>query len=413
MIEAHLRTRLLSEAHAVQKTVLASYREIALPILQSFGVSCELAETYSAEKRTEIVSIKGHTYLVFDHALSETFNLLNRLTTLKIEGAGSFIAAALHRPLAEALRDAQQALPYAHFVRRALEAKPFMRAAIEANPNAEDMYWQNLVILFHEAAHALPADHPVRAELSQAAMVLASGLANDLILGMTGKLNGLLEPDLFGQRAERDLEAWGAARDDLNIGEDAIFETFSEVGTDPRFLDELMCDFFAISCVASLLRQTHARSTRDAFPDLVVGAFKACHAAFLHMRLLKYFSDIAHDLPQHNAQDKLNPLQLRRMVELSFRGNIVLQRLLDAVGSFEMPELTQTLAQRLAAQQDAHTTNLFNIGNELLELTLLDAKYHASLPEAVQQDGFDLSLLDGSQLDFFEAVDAFWQILVA
>jgi hypothetical protein len=413
MIDAHLRTRLLSEAHAVQETVLPSYREIALPILQGFGVSCELAETYSAEKRTEIVTIEGRTYLVFDHALAETFNLLNRLTHLKMEGAGSFIAAALYRPLAEALRDAQQPSLYAYFVRRALEAKPFTRAAVEANPNAAGMFWQNLVILFHEAAHALPADGALRVELTQAAMILASGLANDLILGMTGQLSGLLEPDGFGQRAEQDMEVWRTTKDDLGIGDDAIYETYAEVGSDPRFLDELMCDFFAIACVTDYLRDSRVRTPQEAFPDIVIDAFQACHSAFLHMRLLKYFADVTRDLPRYNELAKINPLQLRQMVELSFRSNIVVQRLIDAAGAVELPELSQKLAQSLAAVQDAHTANLFNVGNELLELTLFNADFHASVPDVLEQDGFDLSLLDEAPLDFFEAADGFWQVLVA
>jgi hypothetical protein len=125
MIDAYLgNTRLLSDAHAVQETVLSSYREIAAPILKDFGVTCDLVEIYSAQKRTEIVPIEGRTYLVFDHALAETFNLFNRLAHL--QGGGSFTAAALHRPLAEALRDAQQPALYAYFVRRALESDPFI-----------------------------------------------------------------------------------------------------------------------------------------------------------------------------------------------------------------------------------------------------------------------------------------------
>jgi hypothetical protein len=85
---------------------------------------------------------------------------------------------------------------------------------------------------------------------------------------------------------------------------------------------------------------------------------------------------------------------------LSFRGNIVVQRLVDAAGSFELPKLSQKLAQSLAALQDAHTSNLFSIGNELLERTLLNADFHAILSEALRQDGFDLSLLDEDPLEF-------------
>lgn len=413
MIDAHLRTRLLSEAHAVQETVLPSYREIAGPILRGFGVNCDLAETYSAEKRTEIVTIEGRTYLVFDHALCDTFNLLNRLTHLKVEGAGSFIAAALHRPLAEALREAQEPSLYAYFVRRALEAKPFMRAAMQANPNAGEMFWQNLVILFHEAAHALPADSPVRVELSHAAIILASGLANDLILGMTGQLSGLLEPDAFGQRAEQDLEVWRTAKDDLNISDDVIYETYAEVGSDPRFLDELTCDFFAIACVANYLREGRARTSSEAFPDIVVGALEACYEAFLHMALLKYFADVTRDLPRYIDQAKINPLRVPQLVELNFRANIVVQRLIDTAAAFELPEFSQKIRESLAALQDAHIANLFSIANELLERTLLNTEFHATLTAVLHQDGFDLSLLDEDPLDFFESADGFWQLLVA
>jgi hypothetical protein len=101
------------------------------------------------------------------------------------------------------LRDAQQPSLHAYFVRCALEAKPFTRAALQVNPSAGDMFRQNLVILFHEAAHALPSDSSVR--LSHAATILASGLTNDPILGMTGQLSGLLESDSFGQRTEQDI----------------------------------------------------------------------------------------------------------------------------------------------------------------------------------------------------------------
>jgi hypothetical protein len=241
------------------------------------------------------------------------------------------------------------------------------RRAIDLRTMSVYSFWQNLVILFHEAAHALPADGPLRVELTQAAMILASGLANDLILGMTDQLSGLLEPDSFGQRAEQSIEVWRATKDDLGIGDDAIYETYAEVGSDPRFLDELMCDFFAIACVTDYLRDSRARTPREALPDIVIDAFLACHSAFLHMRLLKHFADVTRDLPRYNDQAKINPLQLRQMVELSFRGNIVVQRLIDTASAFELPELSDKLAHSLAAVQDAHTANLFNIGNELLE----------------------------------------------
>jgi hypothetical protein len=413
-IDAHLRTRLLSEAHADQETVLPTFQAIVGPTLERLGIHCELTQTYSAEKRTEVVTINDdRNYLVFDHALSETFNLFNRLTTLRVEGADSFIEAALYRPLAEALREAQKPALYAFFIRGALEAKPFMRVVTASNPSAGNMFWQDLVILFHEAAHALPLNSAERTELSCAANVLASTLANDLILGMTGQLSDLLETDAFGERAKKDMETWSAAKDDLNIGDDAIYETYAAVGTDPRFLDELMCDFFAIHCVTTHLNETRARTDPDIFPDVVVSAFLACHAAFLHMRLLKYLADVAHNLAHHLEQAKLDPLKLRWLVELTFRANIVVKRLLDAADIFGLPDLTPKLAERLASVQDAHTGGLINISNQLLEGTLLSANFHATLPAALEQDGFDMSLLENDPIGFFEAADGFWQVLVA
>jgi hypothetical protein len=411
MIEAHLRTRLLSEAHGAEENASPSYAAIVKPALEGFGTACELVGTYSAEKRTEVVTVAGRTYLVFDQALSETFNLFNRLTHLRVEGAGSFIAAALHRPLAEALREAQEPLLCAYFVRRAVEAKPFMRLVLDANPSGGDMFWQNLVILFHEAAHALSPDSAERAELSHAAVVLASGLANDLILGMTGQMSGLLETDSFGDIARKDVEAWTAAKDDLNIGDDAIYDTYAEVGSDPRFLDELMCDFFAIQCVTKYLGEGRSHSASADFPDIAIGAFQACYSAFLHMRLLKYFSDVTRDLPRHRDQAKLDPLKQRWLVELTFRGNIVVQRLLDAPDSFDLPGLRRKLAERFAALQDAHMASLLNVGNELLERTVLNEEFYEALPGSLEQDGFDLALLDQDEIAFFEEADAIWQLL--
>jgi hypothetical protein len=288
-----------------------------------------------------------------------------------------------------------------------------MPAAVQGNPRAGEMFWQNLVILFHEAAHALPTSHPVRTELSHAAAVLASGVANDLILGMTGKLSGLFEADAFGKRAEQELDVWRTTKDDLNIGDDAIFDTYAAIGTDQRFLDELMCDFFAIACVVNYLSGSRAATQSEFFPDVVIDALQACHNAFLHMRLLKYLADVARDWPLYDNLPKINPLQLRQLVELTFRGNIVVQRLIDAAGGFEIPELSRKLAEHLARLQDAHTTNLFTIGNELLERTLLNADFHAHMAAALREDGFDMSILADDPIGFFEAADGFWQILVA
>ena len=130
------------------------------------------------------------------------------------------------------------------------------------------------------------------------------------------------------------------------------------------------------------------------------------------MRLLKYLADVAHNLAHHLEQAKLDPLKLRWLVELTFRANIVVRRLLDAADIFGLPDLTPKLAERLASVQDAHTGGLINISNQLLEGTLLSADFHATLPAALEQNGFDMSSFKRSHR-LFQAADGFWQVLVA
>jgi hypothetical protein len=342
------------------------------------GVDLELIEIFSAQKRTEVVATKTRSYLAFDHALLDIFNLFNRLAQL--DDSRSFVAAALHRPLAEALRDAQQPGPYAFFVRRALEAKSFMRAAVQINPQGGEGLWQNLVILFHEAAHALPAEHPIRVELTHAATVLSSSLANDLILGMTGQLLGALDADPIGQGATKDLDRWQATKGDLHISDDAIHETYALVGSDQRFLNELMCDFFALTCIVDLLASRRARYRKDAYADVVAEALGACHKAFLNMRLLQYLTDIARDWTLHIDSPTMNPLKLRLLVEMTFRGNLGVKRLLDSAESFKIPTLNRELIGRLATLQDAHTTNLFEAGGAYPVIACLPRRPRRTYP---------------------------------
>lgn len=57
--------------------------------------------------------------------------------------------------------------------------------------------------------------------------------------------------------------------------------------------------------------------------------------------------------------------------------------------------------------------SLLNVGNELLERTVLNEEFYEALPGSLEQDGFDLALLDQDEIAFFEEADAIWQLLVA
>src|ERR1700733_3740719 len=87
-------------------------------------------------------------------------------------------------------------------------------------------YWLAILVLCHEGAHALSPDHALRKALEDYATLSGSSMMNEMISALTGKLSSLLDGEPLPGTLQRDLENWSATRNDLGIGDDAVFATF-------------------------------------------------------------------------------------------------------------------------------------------------------------------------------------------
>ena len=373
------------------------------PLLREHGLSCELVEIYSAQRRTELVRIENRGILVFDHALPELFNLLNRLLDLDTP---FLVAAALQRPLAEALREAQSFPLYAFFLRRSFEAAPLLRVVVAGQSRGDEVTWQNQIILLHEAAHHLPLTAPLMELSRQAARLQASNLANDLIIGMTGQFNAMLDDEAGEGNVSQAVQAWQTARQSLDTSDDAISSTYEMLANDPRFLEELACDFFAIAIVAKRL---HAAGRTG---EMVVDALVAGSKTFLKMRLVQYLHDMAHDWKNHQGPKQIDPVRLRLLVEMTFRGNAVTRQLLDTAEGFGL-DIHEAVKKAFGDLQARYHSVVLNIVNEMLERTLLNPAFHDGLDAQLTADGFEPALLAEDPLAFIDMADALWQVLAA
>lgn len=382
----------------------AAFAEVVQPVLARLGVSCELLETYTVARRCDALEIEGRRYILFDHALLDCFALLDW-----VSGKGaqpSFTAAALMRVFAEAAREAQRLDLYAFYLRRAAEIAPLVnkRPRTDLEPGG---VWRVSTILFHEGAHSLSKDHEVRRRLEEHAQLRASDLMNELIAGLTGQLLARLGEKGPSPALRADLDRWQAARDDLNIGDEAIFATFEATGTDPRFLDEVACDSFAVAGLRSVLLERSRSYGSRAAAEMTVQAFVAAYRAFLHLRLLQYVDDVMRELQAHMAADHLDPLKLRLLVESSFRGNLFVQQLLDVAEELGGVKAARRLRDELEAVQSRHSEQLVAVAGEVMERTILDPGFHRQLGEMLEADGVNLQALNDDPLAVLEA-DEIW-----
>jgi hypothetical protein len=403
-------SRLLLPSHMPLRRTVNSYDVYAAPILRGLDIKLEFVEVYSAEKQSELVTIDDQHYLVFDHALSEALNQLNSLA--RLTEVDDFIAAALHRALAEALRKAGEGPLYAFFVRRALEVKSIVSASSEGGVYSFDILWQNLFIIYHEAAHGLGRGNSLRDRLLSNASLMASTMMGEVIAALTGTLLKDVLDEPSGTLA-RDLHSWLATKDDLGLGDESIHAAVTRVATDARFLDELACDAFAIACVLDNLSQRRANYEESIADDIAVEAITACYRTFLNMRLLQYIDDVARGWRDYVGQTAVNPLNLGLLVEMLLRSNAfvlgIVGRDTGAIG----PAAKATLPRAIAEVQESHNDSLMAILNELLERTLLKADFHAGLDQLLIEDGFDPILFATDPMAGFKIADAFWRMVAS
>jgi len=276
-------------------------------------------------------------------------------------------------------------------------------------------YWLAAFVLCHEAAHALPENSETKLNLAQSALLASSSLLDEQIAALSGSLDALLSDSATPPSPRNapgvEMEQWLAAADDLGLGEDAIYDVLEEVATDSRFLDEIACDSFAVSGLELALESMRKTASEEAVARVAVNALSAAYLGFLHYRLVGYFEDIVSGVDDYLAAEKVNPLKLRLLVEMSLRGNLVVQRMIELARSFGGNGTANALRDAFASLQHEHTSRLFVPGDQLIATTVLDDRFREKLRSMLAEDKINLESLDLDPLDVCAESDLLWQQL--
>lgn len=412
VIRERLRNRFPGKQPPASRTeARLAFEQTVQPLLLALGVSCTLIESYTVARRCDAIGANGQRFIVFDHAQLESFGLLEQLCTI---AQPDFAAAALQRVFAEASRGAGHAAFYRFFLNRAIEIAPAIQRLSSRETAEPFIYWQTLFILLHEAAHALPPDHGLRENLMYQARLMASAMMNEQIARTSGKLREALreiidEPPLDLTPFE---EAWNATRDDLNLGDQVISDVFYSVATDPRFLDEIACDCFAISCLKTALLEQRGEVDSGSSNASELSILSSVYRGFLHLRLLGYIDEVARQMDVHLAEDRLNPLKIKQLVEVGFRGNLVVRQLLEVGKELGGESFSSQLKIMISDDQATHTDRLFTAANGLLDMTILSQAFHDNLIDLLVQDGVNVVLLNDDPFTVIHETDAAWKQLV-
>jgi hypothetical protein len=187
---------------------------------------------------------------------------------------------------------------------------------------------------------------------------------------------------------------------------------FEAVATDPRFLDEIACDRFAVARIEAALAAIGTTIEAPEFEELAREVLVTAYRGFLHLRLLKYLDDLFRELPANLAADKIDPLKQRQMVEIGFRGNLVVKLIIEAARDLVGELAAEKLITDLTIQAD-DTPRLFEVVNELLERTVLNPDFHAQLQAMLAADGSDPAVFDDDPLEAFEEADRLWERLAS
>jgi hypothetical protein len=375
------------------------------PIMAGLGIDAPIIEVYSPGRSSYCKTFNGHRYIVLDHGQLLCLATLDRLTFRGVKM--HHVAAAFQRVLAEASRNAQQADLYSFFIRRASEVKSIhgIDQLCEGDEIARTA--QTLLILFHEAAHALPNDHELRTATDSYAILKVSSLSTQWLRMLTAKYPLDLGEDL-PRITEEDLAEWIVFRDSQNFSDEELGEAINTVANDPSFLGEIACDRTAVSLQQAVLEANREGHTEQEFLQHCTAVFLSLYRTFLHLRLLKYIDDVFLNLPEHITVSRINPLNLHAMVAAGFRGALVGQLILDAAIETGGDVYCTQLRTMLVVIQREHTTQLFEPLNRLLEMTVLNLDFHHKLPQLLAEDGITAVSFGADELDTLCSADTIW-----
>jgi hypothetical protein len=379
-----------------------------------------LHDTYSAKKSPELIRYNGSNFLVFDHALIEYFRVLNSLT--RFPDKPDIVAAILQRPLAEACRNAGHLKHYAFFIKRAIEVKPLVRILEQAGPHSLDTYWQMLTVLSHEAGHAIPRSSEIGEHLWLQAKLDISMEVNRIIK----RTNAMLASFLKNHETEEIASDYDiGAMNDLQIllqstSKNGAYEldssAFLSKAQDDNFVEEIMCDSFAVNVLRIQLKRHTIPGNKVANMEVVEDNLLAAHKTFLNMRFHKYIEDICKLADIAHSEEIIDPLKQDGLVEFTIRGNFFASKIIQLWGDFlaQSEESGNLIAfeEKVRLLNKQHTDALFIPMNQLLEDTLLTPDFSNNLDQLLEEDGYEVGQFEIAPWKMLNVADAFWQVAV-
>jgi hypothetical protein len=157
---------------------------------------------------------------------------------------------------------------------------------------------------------------------------------------------------------------------------------------------------------AALQQQPQAQP--DEFRAGVSAVLLCVYRTFLHMRMLKYLDGVFARLGEYVAVEKLNPLQQENLLEIGFRGNLVVRLILESARELLGEDYAEELRTALLQTQETHTRRLFEVVNQMLEATALNVDFHRELDELLTADGWPRGFTGDHPLTAFEEADRIW-----
>lgn len=384
-------------------------------LMRWLGVEVVIVDTYSASKSCELAHYNGVDYLVFDHALLDFFHLLN--TVGSIEMKPDIAMAMLHRSLCEACRDASLLREYAFFAIRSHAINPFVRNLLNTPSAHASTYWQSIVILGHEAAHALPPTHELTKQFDGLVTLRISQESTQIVSRINSKFLIFLD----NLESEDPVEETEQLADELNLlkvvddNNESISMTFMEKSNDPRFKAEIKCDFFSVYCMESYLKEYLEKNEISSFEEFLTEALLNAHRTFLNMRFHEYMKGVA-SLKGRIGAEEINPLKLDTLVEFIIRGNLFTDEIIrvfeDLSRQVKLESDVEVFRKTVLRSSSDHTNRLFVPLSTLLEETLLNPKFGSIRDKQLAEDGYDSSAFDSEPWSVVKRVDALWETIV-
>ena len=288
---------------------------------------------------------------------------------------------------------------YAFFIRRALEAKPFVRIVQSGGRHSWDNYWQDVFILGHELGHALPPDgalYQLLRFVAQNNISMAVGESIELTtVALTAALDGLEDKRTQTDFFDVDLDALAASVLQGGVDVAAVEARLRDYAATERFIEEVSCDAFGFVVIRVAVSARVEAEDAELRAGFVESVLLAAYRTFLNMRFSAYAAEVVKMRAEADA-GPINPLLLDALIEFSLRGRLAARSVAGVYAQMGGSTHAADFDRELEASGRVHVERVFKPFNDLLERTVFNHDFLAALDGLLEEDGF--SLPTGSSL---------------